>query len=385
MPQSTPLFSDAREIVRKHRPGLPVYCIYPQAYRAAVEEFANGFPGRTMYAIKANNAPQVLATLGEFGIRDFDCASVDEIRLARASNPDATCYYMNPVRLDGAAHAAATEFGVRHFVVDHVDAIPRLVSEIEPGRSVIFARMAVHHASAMEDLSQKFGAAPAEIPPILAAIAATGAEAALAFNVGSGVTSPDGYRHAMQVARGVLQATNVKVRLVDVGGGFPRSYPGFEVPPLIEFFDAIRDEAPSLPLRDDGELLAEPGRALAAPGLSVIVKVLLKKPDRLYINDGMYGSFWELRFKGHKRYPFRVYRDGEILLGKTRVYRVFGPTCDSSDVLPEPLEMPADIRVGDYIEFGSIGAYSISGRTNFNGFDAGATFVIDNPDAVPPL
>ena len=172
---------------------------------------------------------------------------------------------------------------------------------------------------------------------------------------------------------------------IDVGGGFPRSYPGFEVPPLIEFFDAIRDEAPSLPLRDDGELLAEPGRALAAPGLSVIVKVLLKKPDRLYINDGMYGSFWELRFKGHKRYPFRVYRDGEILLGKTRVYRVFGPTCDSSDVLPEPLEMPADIRVGDYIEFGSIGAYSISGRTNFNGFDAGATFVIDNPDAVPPL
>ena len=383
-PHSADSFRSAPEIISKLGPGLPVYCIYPRAYRAAVEEFTRGFPGRTMYAIKANNAPQVLALLAESGIRDFDCASVDEIRLARESCPDATCYFMNPVRLDDAARVAATEFGTRHFVVDHVDAIPRLVAEIDPARSVIFARMAVHHASAMEDLSQKFGATPVEIPPLLDAIAATGAEAALAFNVGSGVTSPDGYRHAMQVARDVLQASKVQVRLLDVGGGFPRSYPGFQVPLLSDYFDVIRDEARSLPLRDDGELLAEPGRALAAPGLSVIVKVLLKKPDRLYINDGMYGSFWELRFKGHKRYPFRVYRNGEVLAGETRKYRVFGPTCDSSDVLPEPLEIPADIRVGDYLEFGAIGAYSVSGRTDFNGFDAGAMFVLDDADATPP-
>lgn len=377
-------FNDASEIVRSIAPALPVYCIYPEAYRAAVEEFTRGFPGRTLYAIKANNAPQVLALLSGFGIRDFDCASVDEIRLARDANPDATCYFMNPVRLDGAAHTAATEFGCRHFVVDHVDAIPQLVSGIDPSRCVIFARMAVHHASAMEDLSQKFGAAPADIPALLQAITESGAEAALAFNVGSGVTSPDGYRHAMRVARDVLGKAKLRVRLVDVGGGFPRTYPGFEVPPLVEFFDAIRHEAPSLPLQDDGELLAEPGRALAAPGLSVIVKVLLVKPDRLYINDGMYGSFWELRFRGHKRYPFRAYRDGAILGGGTRAFRVFGPTCDSSDVLPVPLELPADIRVGDYIEFGSIGAYSLSGRTNFNGFGAGETFIIDDPAAVPP-
>lgn len=377
-------FKNAAEIIRTRRPGLPVYCIYPQAYRAAVEEFTQGFPGRTMYAIKANNAAPVLAMLGEFGIRDFDCASVDEIRLARDSNPDATCYFMNPVRLDEAARVAVTEFGTRHFVVDHIDALPRLVNEIDPAGCVIFARMAVHHASAMEDLSQKFGARPAEIPALLEAIAATGAEAALAFNVGSGVTSPDGYRHAMQVARDVLRASRVQARLVDVGGGFPRSYPGFDVPPLNDYFSAIRDAARSLPLHDDGELLAEPGRALAAPGLSVIVKVLLKKPDRLYINDGMYGSFWELRFKGHKQYPFRVYRNGEVLAGKTREYRVFGPTCDSSDVLPEPLAIPADVEVGDYIEFGSIGAYSISGRTDFNGFDAGGIFVIDDPDVAPP-
>lgn len=377
-------FADARQIVRELRPSLPVYCIYPSAYCAAVEEFTRGFPGRTLYAIKANNSPRVLALFGEFGIRDFDCASVDEMRLAREAQSDATCYYMNPVRLDGAARTAAAEFGTRHFVVDDPDAIPPLVGEIEPATSVIFARMAVHHASAMEDLSQKFGASPAAIPSLLAAIEDTGAEAALAFNVGSGVTSPDGYRHAMRVASDVLCNSDVTVRLVDVGGGFPRSYPGFEVPPLAEFFDAIRDEAAALPLRDEGELLAEPGRALAAPGLSVIVRVLLKKPGRLYINDGMYGSFWELRFRGHKRYPFRVYRNGEIVGGNTRDWRIYGPTCDSSDVLPEVLPLPADIRVGDYIEFGSIGAYSLSGRTGFNGFGDGGTFVLAGSAAAPP-
>lgn len=379
----TAAFDDAREIARELRPRLPVYCIYPGSYRAAVEEFTRGFPGRTLYAVKANNAPQVLALLGDYGISDFDCASVDEIALAKQSNPGSTCYFMNPVRLDDAARIAAESYGTRHFVVDHIAALPQLAREIDVQRSVIFARMAVHHDSAMEDLSQKFGAPPADIPSILDAIRDSGAEPALAFNVGSGVTSPDGYRHAMRVARDVLGKAAAPVRLVDIGGGFPRSYPGFEVPPLDEYFDAIRDEARSLPLRENGELLAEPGRALAAPGMSVIVKVLLKKQDRLYINDGMYGSFWELRFKGHKRHPFRVYRDGDVLGGETRSYRVFGPTCDSSDVLPAPLELPVSVAVGDYLEFGMIGAYSISGRTRFNGFDAGETFVL-GADAIPP-
>lgn len=377
-------YADASDVIRRLEPGIPTYCIYPQVYRETVQEFVRGFPGRVMFAIKANNAPQIVAMLGEFGIKDFDCASIEEIALAKRTNPDATCYYMNPVRLDGAARIAQQQYAIRHFVIDHIDALHGLTREIEPQASVIFARMAVHHASAMEDLSQKFGAPPEEIPELLTAIRETGAEPALAFNVGSGVTSPDGYRHAMNVAHDVLENSAVQVRLLDVGGGFPRSYPGFEVPPLAEFFDAIRDAAATLPLNDDGELLAEPGRALAAPGLSVITRVLLRKPDRIYINDGMYGSFWELRFKGHKRYPHRVFRNGEVQDGDRRSFRVYGPTCDSFDVLPEAVELPSDIRVGDYIEFGSIGAYSISGRTQFNGFAAGETLTLHAADATPP-
>jgi ornithine decarboxylase len=155
--------------------------------------------------------------------------------------------------------------------------------------------------------------------------------------------------------------------LLDIGGGFPKSYPGFAVPPLEHYFGRIAALRDSLPLAADGEILGEPGRALAAPGLSAVVEVLLRKNDRLYLNDGMYGIFWELRFRGHDRYPVKAYRDGAELPGTERSYQMYGPTCDGTDVLPGRVDLPADIRPGDYLEFGNIGAYSLSGRTNFNG------------------
>jgi len=232
---------------------------------------------------------------------------------------------------------------------------------------VIFARMAVSHRSAMMDLSSKFGAPPAEIPELLGRIRELGAEAALAFNVGSLVTSPEAYGHAISTAAEVLRTLPFQVRLVDIGGGFPHEYPGFPVPPMGAFFDAVTQAAKSLPMTQDGQLLGEPGRALAAPGLSAVVEVLLRKSDRLYLNDGMYGIFWELRFKAHQRFPARAWRAGRLLEGGNASFRLYGPTCDASDVLPGAVDLPDSVRSGDYLEFGNIGAYSLSGRTRFNG------------------
>jgi ornithine decarboxylase len=93
----------------------------------------------------------------------------------------------------------------------------------------------------------------------------------------------------------------------------------------------------------------------------------MRKDDRLFINDGIYGIFWELRLKGHDRYPALAYRDGRPMSGPEKSFRLYGPTCDNIDVLPGAVGLPADIRAGDYIEFSGIGAYSLSGRSNFNG------------------
>ncbi|MDH3581859.1 MAG: hypothetical protein OEM91_14695 [Hyphomicrobiales bacterium] len=354
-------------MLREKRPIKPVYCIYPDAYLANAREFVSSFPGRVLYAVKANDDPDVIGLINAGGVQHFDCASLAEVESVMNGCDDAQCYFMTPVRLRGAACEAQAKFGVRHFMVDHLSGIRPLADEIDMGASVVFVRMATSHASAMQDLSIRFGAPPADMPKILETVAETGAEPALAFNIGSTVTSPEAYRYAIGVARDLLSKLKMKIRLVDIGGGFPRSYPGFAVPPLCEYFDVIRKDIATLPLADKGEVMVEPGRALAAPGMSAVAEVLLRKEDRLYLNDGMYGVFWELRFKEHDQYPMRVFRDGEILAGKIRSYRLIGPTCDSTDILPGAVELPVDIRPGDYIEFCEIGAYSLAGRTDFNG------------------
>jgi ornithine decarboxylase len=219
---------------------------------------------------------------------------------------------------------------------------------------------------------------------LLRRIRSLGAEAALAFNVGSMVTSPDAYRHAISVARGVLESLDFRVRLVDIGGGFPRSYPGFVTPPLQDYFRVIAETSAQLPMPEGGEILAEPGRALAAPGLSAVVEVLLRKDGRLYLNDGMFGVFWELRFKAHTRYAVRAFRDGEALAGPPSTFTLYGPTCDGSDMMPGSVVLPDRIRPGDYLEFGCIGAYSISGRTRFNGHYSDRLVEITSRSETPP-
>lgn len=378
-------FTDVASLIRSERPTDPVYCIYPHVYRETAAEFLQGFPGRVLYAVKANPYPAVVQLLIDAGVRHFDCASLPEIELAHALAPDAKKYLMIPTRIREAARTAQQQYGVRHFLVDHMNGLGQLLQEIDASRSVIFARMAVHHESAFENLSARFGAPPEEMPALLAAIADSGAEPAFAFNVGSSVTDPDAYRHAMSITCSVLEQLPFRLRLLDVGGGYPKSYPGFVVPGLDEYFAAVRESFAGLPMADDAEVLGEPGRALAAPGMSAVVEVLLRKDRRLFLNDGMFGIFWLLRIDGPDRFPVRAYREGDILDGKALEFQLHGPTCDSTDTLPGLVELPADVREGDYLEFGNIGAYSVGGRTDYNGFYSDRIVAITSPAARPPL
>ncbi len=384
MSVATEKFSDVGSLLRTERPENPVYCIFPHVYRDTAREFLEGFPGRVLYAVKANADPTVLKLLTDAGVCHFDCASLPEIALVDKINPNATKYFMIPTRIRGAAATAQEKHGVRHFLVDHLSGLSQLVEEIEPSRSVIFARMAVHHESAMEDLSVRFGAPPEEMPELLQAIRDSGAEAAFAFNVGSSVTDPEAYRYSISVTKSVLEQLPFRLRLIDVGGGYPKSYPDFIVPQLDEYFKAVAESVATLPLADNAEVLGEPGRALAAPGMSAVVEVLLRKGNRLYINDGMYGIFWVLRIDGHDRYPVRTFRDGQPLEGATMEFTINGPTCDSTDTLPGLVPLPVDIRAGDYLEFGNIGAYSLSGRTDFNGYYSDRIVTITSSSEKPP-
>ena len=198
------------------------------------------------------------------------------------------------------------------------------------------------------------------------------------------MTDPEAYRHAIAITKTVLERLPFRLRLIDVGGGYPKSYPGFIVPELEEYFSAVAESFATLPLADNAEVLGEPGRALAAPGMSAVVEVLLRKDHRLYINDGMFGVFWLLRIDGPDRYPVRCYRNGQPHEGQTMEFQINGPTCDSTDTLPGLVELPTDIGPGDYLEFGNIGAYSISGRTDYNGYYSDRIVTITGKTESPP-
>ncbi len=122
--------------------------------------------------------------------------------------------------------------------------------------------------------------------------------------------------------------------------------------------------------------------------MSLVAQVILRKNGRLHINDGVYGSFMEAKLPGSSiRYPVRAFRrgaSGEIapLDGATSPFTLYGPSCDSYDVLPKAYDLPAGIKAGDWIEFGLIGAYSAAMRTQFNGFYA-ETVVEIEADAPP--
>ncbi|HEY6578792.1 MAG TPA: hypothetical protein VIY09_05680, partial [Rhizomicrobium sp.] len=182
------------------------------------------------------------------------------------------------------------------------------------------------------------------------------------------------YAQAIEIARRTAALAGIAIVALDIGGGFPGPYPGQDVPPSHWYFDTIREALATLPNADNLSLLCEPGRALIAEGVWLVAQIVLRKGDKLYINDGIYGSFDELTLPGwttdyHTHVLALDAKGGAIANNAAKsAFRVYGPTCDTLDVLPRPLMLPGTVGPGDFIVFESIGAYSYAVRTSFNGF-----------------
>jgi ornithine decarboxylase len=368
-------FASVERLIEELRPVDPIYVLHPEKFRVAAHRFLDAFPGDTLFAVKANPAPHVLDLVYASGIRHFDTASLAEIELVHNRFPDVQCHFMAPVRLPGTAKIAYEKHNVRDFVVDCDFELDKLLTETKGGKDLrIFVRIATPLGGAVLELSSKFGTTPDDAARLLRRVVAAGATPALTFHVGSQCLSPFSYAQAIEMARRTAAIAGIELRVLDVGGGFPGPYPGNDVPPYHWYFDTIREALGTLPESEKLSLLCEPGRALIAEGLSLVTQVVLRKGDKLYINDGIYGSFDELTLPGWTAdYPLRVFAiDGagraQMQPAGHTAFRVYGPTCDTLDVLPRPLMLPEGIGPGDFIVFDAIGAYSYAVRTNFNGF-----------------
>ncbi len=189
----------------------------------------------------------------------------------------------------------------------------------------------------------------------------------------------------------MIRSAGVIVESLDVGGGFPAAYPGIVPAPLDEYMRVISAAWENSLTSETCTLYCEPGRALVAESASVLVNVTLRKGAHLYINDGAYGTLFDAAHFGFP-YPTRAWRGGHSHTGEAEIgFSLFGPTCDSIDFMPGPFPLPTDMRAGDYIEIGQLGAYGDALRSNFNGFGGRVEIMVDDPplmslfgEAFPP-
>ena len=301
-------FATIEKAIGALKPVEPVYCLFPQKFQIAAKRFLDGFPGDAMYAVKANPVPQVLDLVWAAGIRHFDTASLGEVELVKSRFPNAICHFMAPVRLPGHAKEAFEQYGVTDYVVDCDYELDKLIAETkQPEKLRVFVRLVTQLGGALLELSSKFGTTPDEAARLLKRVKELGAQPCLTFHVGSQCLSSFSYGQAIEIARRAIDKSGLKIAALDIGGGFPAQYNNNDVPPYHWYFDTIKEALATLE-RDDLPILCEPGRALVAEGLSRITQVVLRKGDRLFINDGTYGSFDELTLPGwNADYPARVF------------------------------------------------------------------------------
>jgi ornithine decarboxylase len=361
-------FESVCDYLKAAQPSEPIICHRPHAAYRAARFFLDYFPGDVLYAVKANPAPVILQALYAAGIRHFDVASLAEMELLRGY-PDVTLHCMNPVKHPEHIRRAYFEYGVRAFALDSDAELEKIIAATGGAEDLaLHVRIAVDNAHSRVPLEHKFGVSLALAPALLMRARVVAEHLGVCFHIGSQAMRPDGFAHAIERANQMIHRSGVILDSLDVGGGFPAAYPDLSPPPLMEYMQVIDAAFANSLTSETCTLLCEPGRALVAESASLLVNVTLRKDATLYINDGAYGTLFDAAHMGF-RYPARLVRDGQFSSSELQQpFALYGPTCDSIDYMPGPFMLPPDVRAGDYVEIGQLGAYGDTLRTAFNGF-----------------
>jgi ornithine decarboxylase len=359
------------------RPVQPVTLLRPHAAARAARFFAEKFPGKSLYAVKANPSPDLLRILWDAGVTHYDVASLGEVRLVAQTLPQATLCFMHPVKAEEAIEEAYFTHGVKTYSLDTLEELDKIMRATRGATDLsLLVRIRVSSEHSKLSLASKFGAEPDELSRLLFATRQAADAMGICFHVGSQAMSPAAYAEALSRVRDAIVGAAITVDIVDVGGGFPSWYPGMEPPPLESYFEVISKAYEALPISYSAELWCEPGRALCAEYASVLVRVEKRRGAELYINDGAYGALFDAAHIGW-RFPVRLIREVESD-ARDMGFSFYGPTCDDLDHMAGPFDLPADVAAGDYIEVGMLGAYGCAMRTGFNGFGVEEHVIVDD-------
>ena len=375
-------FKSVEQLINQLKPEKPIYCIRRHSVTRASDFFQKNFPGKVLYAVKTNPHPKIIKTLLESGIDQFDIASIEEIKQVRKLTNTAKCSFMHTVKSPESIKIAYFDYGVKTFALDTKEELIKIIKNTNYAVDLeLFVRVAVSNEHAEIDLSKKFGALNSEALGLLRLVKQHAKKVGLSFHVGSQCMHPISYAKGISEIGNIIKKTKIIPDYINVGGGFPTIYPDLIPHSLTEYFYEIKKGLENLKLEKMPTIICEPGRALVAESGSTIVRVNLRRKQKLYINDGTYGTLFDSGTPNIV-YPSKMIKEtsSKIISKKMTAFNFFGPTCDSMDYMKGPFILPNNIKENDYIELGQLGAYGLTFRTKFNGFYSNEIYEVeDNP------
>ena len=361
-------FESVDKLVNELKPDYPVYCIRPESIKKSTSFFRDHFPGTVLYAVKTNPNERIIKQIISNGIKNFDVASLNEIKLIKKISSDANLFFMHTVKSKESISSSYFDYGVKSFALDNKDELRKILDATNQAKGLnLFLRIAISNEHAEIDLSRKFGALPSEALGLLRLCKDNSNKLGISFHVGSQCMHKISYSKGIKEIGNIIRKTKIIPDVINVGGGFPSIYPDLNPEPLKNYIEEIKKSLKELKLQKLPQIICEPGRAMVAESGSTIVKVLLRKKNNLYINDGTYGSLFDAGVPNFVL-PSKMITNGRVHSKKLTAFKFFGPTCDSLDFMKGPFLLPNNIKEGDYIELGQLGAYGLTFRTKFNGF-----------------
>ncbi len=373
-------FKSVEELVNQLKPDKPVYCIRKKSILSASKFFQKNFPGKILYAVKTNPHPEVIKTLLKSGINQFDVASVEEIKAVRKFDQVSKCSFMHTIKSREDISEAYFKYGVKTFALDTKDELIKIIESTSNAKDLeLFVRVAVSNEHAEIDLSKKFGAINSEAAGLSRLVKQHSKKIGLSFHVGSQCMHPISYSKGISEIANIIKKTKIVPDYLNIGGGFPTIYPDLIPPSLESYFDEIKKSLENLKIEKLPEIICEPGRALVAESGSTIVRVNLRKKQKLYINDGTYGTLFDAGTPNIV-FPSKMIKDNsnKIISKKLTAFDFYGPTCDSMDYMKGPFLLPNNIKENDYVELGQLGSYGLTFRTQFNGFYSDKIYEVED-------
>lgn len=350
-----------------------------KSYKKWIECFPNIKP---YYAVKCNPNPVILHVLSSLGTY-FDCASENEIKMVieLTDNPN-TIIFANPCKMSSQIkYARANDVDLMTF--DCEEELYK-IKLYHPYANLVL-RLSVDDSHSVCKFNSKFGCKLENVENLINLIKLLKLSlVGFSFHVGSGCKSVDSYYTAIQTCKTAYDLAvnnNMSISIIDIGGGFPGIHNESGI--NIEEISAKINEAQTAFFEKEissGQIrfIAEPGRYFVEKSHTLVLNVIGKKREHIvnaetnqtediiiyYLNDGVYGSFNCIYFD-HKQpvvLPFNERNEKKMYKS-----RIFGPTCDSIDLISNEIMLP-ELAIGEWVYVENFGAYTTAASSSFNGF-----------------